>query len=63
MSRRRWIAFAVIVLLIELAALTAVIIFKKHADAAVTPKKASVIEGSVIDVTEAADGGKSKPDC
>ena len=60
MSRRRWIAFAVIVLLIELAALTAVIIFKKHADAAVTPKKASVIEGSVIDVTEAADGGKSK---
>lgn len=60
MRRRRWIAFAVIVLLMELAALTAVIIFKQHADAKVTRKNASVIEGSVIDVSEAVDGGKDK---
>lgn len=60
MSKRGWITFAVIVLLIELAVLMSVIFFKGHADTTVTRKKASVIEGSAADTSEAAGGGKDK---
>lgn len=62
MSRRGWITFAVIILLIELAALASVIIFKGHINMAAVRKKASVIEGSVADISEAVEGSKDEKD-
>lgn len=60
MSRRGWITFAVIVLMMELAALVSVIIFKGHVGTTDTRKKASVIEGSVADISEAVEGSKDE---
>ena len=64
MSRRRCITFTGIVLLLELVLMTGIIIFKEHSDTdtAASRKKASVIEGNVIDASEAADGNKNKTD-
>lgn len=62
MSRRRCIMFTVIILLLESAVLTGIIIYKGHDASEGSRKKASVIEGNVVGASEAADGDKNKTD-